>query len=163
MSNFEDWTRALSELFEDTLEVTDQVVQATVEVVNTLTDDLERHLSVALDQMADDLQQTIAPIEGALEEEMERLAVEIADVVTPVVIPLVNDLEQWLSAIAQPLTSTVDPLMNHHRPCIGCRFYHGQTYGDAMLVCGLHPYGPTTDTCQDWEAIWKSESASRSG
>lgn len=163
MNNFEDWTRALGELFEETLEGTEQAIQATVEVADTLADQLERHLIIALDQMMEELQQTVTPVEETLEAEVERWVVEIADVMIPLVTPVMTDLEQWLASISQPLASTVDPLVNHHQPCIGCRFYHGQTYGDVMLVCGMHPYGPTADSCQDWQAVWEAESVATNG
>jgi hypothetical protein len=60
-----------------------------------------------------------------------------------------------LQETAQPFTSTVEPMLNNHPVCVGCRNYHGQTYGDSMLVCGLHPYGWEGDKCPDWESSWK--------
>jgi hypothetical protein len=54
----------------------------------------------------------------------------------------------------QPLTQTLNPLLNNHQTCVGCRHYHGQVYGDNLLVCGMYPYGCETPTCPDWEALW---------
>lgn len=37
--------------------------------------------------------------------------------------------------------------------CQGCSHYHGQTYGGARLICGMHPYGVEEgDHCPDWQA-----------
>lgn len=43
--------------------------------------------------------------------------------------------------------------------CKGCKYYDGSTYGGNMLVCGIHPYGPSDESdpvkqptsCEDWE------------
>jgi len=32
--------------------------------------------------------------------------------------------------------------------CKRCRFYHGAN----KVVCGLHPYGPDTETCRDFDS-----------
>lgn len=34
--------------------------------------------------------------------------------------------------------------------CVGCRHYHGQSYGGTLLVCAMHPDGPESDQCPDW-------------
>ncbi|MEL6159125.1 MAG: hypothetical protein AAFR18_07875 [Cyanobacteria bacterium J06627_32] len=61
-----------------------------------------------------------------------------------------------------PLSNTITPWLQNHPTCIGCRNYHGTAYGDEMLVCGMHPYGPDDQTCADWESVWpKAEEASR--
>jgi hypothetical protein len=39
-----------------------------------------------------------------------------------------------------------------HPACVGCRNYHGTTFGGNLLVCGFHPYGWEEGTCPDWEA-----------
>jgi hypothetical protein len=37
--------------------------------------------------------------------------------------------------------------------CRGCHHFHGQIYGGNALICGMHPYGPDTTQCSDWEGI----------
>ena len=44
---------------------------------------------------------------------------------------------------------TPDPAINP--VCVGCLNYNGSIYGGNLLVCGMHPYGCTSDTCTDWE------------
>jgi hypothetical protein len=55
---------------------------------------------------------------------------------------------------ANPLRQTVEPFIQQHPVCMGCRHYHGQIYGDTMLVCAMHPYGVEAgvDSCPDREA-----------
>ena len=56
----------------------------------------------------------------------------------------------------QPISHTVDPMMNNHPTCVGCRHYHGQMYGENMLVCGMHPYGWESEKCPDWQSTWET-------
>lgn len=61
---------------------------------------------------------------------------------------------------------TVGPRTHHQIPlerrellsnCRQCKNYHGQKYGGNLLVCGMHPYGPSGDTCDDFEKIDRSK------
>ena len=36
--------------------------------------------------------------------------------------------------------------------CRTCKDHHGQTYGSFELVCAVHPYGYTGDSCPDYQA-----------
>jgi hypothetical protein len=45
----------------------------------------------------------------------------------------------------------VRPSASRHPACRGCQHYHGQMYGENLLVCGMHPYGWDGDDCPDWE------------
>ena len=49
-------------------------------------------------------------------------------------------------------------LDEHHRTqqCYRCRNYYGQTDGGNKLICGIHPYGPTSVPCADWEKSSRS-------
>jgi hypothetical protein len=35
--------------------------------------------------------------------------------------------------------------------CRQCKNYHGQRYNGTLLVCGMHPYGPGDESCEDFE------------
>lgn len=63
----------------------------------------------------------------------------------------------WIEDTTAPLVCTVNPWLQNHPTCVGCRNYHGTQYGDDMLVCGMHPYGPDGDACEDWESVWPTE------
>uniref|UniRef100_B8HU90 Uncharacterized protein n=1 Tax=Cyanothece sp. (strain PCC 7425 / ATCC 29141) TaxID=395961 RepID=B8HU90_CYAP4 len=44
---------------------------------------------------------------------------------------------------------------NPFRICTTCRYYYGLTYGGHRLVCAIHPHGPQSDPCPDWECCPK--------
>lgn len=46
----------------------------------------------------------------------------------------------------------VPPTADRNSACIGCAHYHGQMYGNNLMVCGMHPYGCEGDSCPDWES-----------
>lgn len=50
----------------------------------------------------------------------------------------------------------VRPTANRHPACRGCQHYHGQMYGDNLLVCGMHPYGWDGEDCPDWDGDERS-------
>ena len=40
--------------------------------------------------------------------------------------------------------------------CRTCEYHHGQIYGGVELVCGIHPYGYSGDSCPDYQARFNS-------
>ncbi len=36
--------------------------------------------------------------------------------------------------------------------CRICKHHHGQIYGGVELVCAVHPYGYSGDSCPDYQA-----------
>ncbi len=37
------------------------------------------------------------------------------------------------------------------KPCLGCRYYHGESYNGNSLICAVHPSGPEAENCRDRE------------
>ncbi|MCT7948386.1 hypothetical protein NG798_01135 [Ancylothrix sp. C2] len=37
------------------------------------------------------------------------------------------------------------------KTCQECKYYHGQRYGNSLLICAIHPDGPDGDECRDRE------------
>lgn len=35
--------------------------------------------------------------------------------------------------------------------CIGCNNYHGISYARIQLICAIHPYGCSNETCLDFQ------------
>ena len=73
-----------------------------------------------------------------------------------------SDLWRIRAAIhkAGGIVETVRVNYQIHRPdspqpkaCLGCRYYYGKRHGNAPLICAMHPYGSSDDSCLDWEAI----------
>ena len=60
-----------------------------------------------------------------------------------------------IEEITQPMTQTFEPMLKQHPACVGCRNFHGQYYGDSLLICAMHPYGvgEGVETCPDKEAV----------
>ncbi len=48
--------------------------------------------------------------------------------------------------IRRPTSSSLD----RPKACVGCRYYYGKSHGNVQLICAMHPYGASDDTCQDW-------------
>ena len=163
MSDFEDWTREFSEFFEQTARRTEvwaeQTLHGAIAAADHLADELEKQLRPTIEQWADDINQSLEPLETALDEEAERFADEFSEFVTPLVVPLTTTLETWIDMMAAPINSHVDPMVNQHTPCIGCKHYFGQAHGGNMLVCAMYPYGPEDETCRDWESVWGQSSS----
>lgn len=44
-------------------------------------------------------------------------------------------------------------LSRHTEPCRLCRHYHGRSHGGVMLICGMHPFGPVDEQCEDFERL----------
>ncbi|MEM8603858.1 MAG: hypothetical protein AAGE59_34655 [Cyanobacteria bacterium P01_F01_bin.86] len=164
MNDWENWAQGLSDFMEGAARITEQwaeeTLQKTVEVADTLTDEIEKQIGPTLDQWTEEFYQAVEPLETKLDEEAERLSEEFSAFMMPLVTPLADSLEAWFESIATPLNQTIDPLANEHTACIGCRHYYGQAHGGNMLVCAMYPYGPDQEKCPDWESTWDKSSKS---
>ncbi len=139
-------------------------------------DDWSKQLEETLDTMAGNLEQFFlgltdeaeswansvmdfseaiaSQIEGYIPPDFDQQVNEFLEPVLVGLTELEAAIEQTVEAASQPLAYTINPILNHHAACVGCRHYHGQIYGDQMLVCGMHPYGWDADTCPDWQSSW---------
>ncbi|ABW25488.1 hypothetical protein [Acaryochloris marina] len=107
------------------------------------------------DASVDMLDQTLSQIEQGVEEYVEPIVKEIEQGLDEVLDPIIVDLiafEHELEEMASPLTQRLYPLFDQQPACVGCRHYYGKTYGETFLVCGMHPYGASTNSCPDWES-----------
>jgi hypothetical protein len=151
MNNWQtDWWKALDEL-------ADGVEQACLDLSNDLND-VADSLMDASEQLATQLEQTIAPHldewEQAIAPHLQVLDQQMLQWLDPILQAFEDVDQQWMDA-AHPVNQTIEPLINRHPACVGCQHYHGQVYGETMLVCGMHPYGWDGDECPDWESAWQ--------
>jgi hypothetical protein len=129
-----------------------------LEVVDTIADQVEGFfLDVALD-----VAEAMNGFVEFSEEVSTQLNTVVVDEVDQYITELVNPiLEAYfglggaIEEITQPVTQTVEPMLKQHPACVGCRNFHGQYYGDSLLVCAMHPYGvgEGVETCPDKEAV----------
>jgi hypothetical protein len=135
----DDWFKQMqSDLVTATREMVDLMDEASKksekEVRQLLDDSIE---------VMEDVEQLIAPSLTAIDQSLEAGFGYLDQHLTP-----------WLEEVSAPVTHTVNPWLQSHPACIGCRHYHGISYGDEMMVCAMYPYGPESETCNDWESVW---------
>jgi len=103
----------------------------------------------AFEMLEKGIEETVSP---ALEDFDTRLD----EAVDASVLFIDQKLTPWIEEATAPVTHTVTPWLQNHSACIGCKYYHGTAYGEEMLVCGMHPYGPDDRDCADWESVWSA-------
>lgn len=142
--------KTLDQLSQGAVEASEAFYQASEELVDTL----DHTIAPTLDQVSEQVTAWWEPWEAAIAPELNRAAEALEERVIPPLDAMISDLEQWYDTLAVPLDQTLTPLVQNHPTCVGCRHYHGQTYGDNLLVCGMYPYGPETERCPDWQSAW---------
>ena len=110
----------------------EQWVDGSIEVVAAAEKSIEENLAPAFLQLNERVEASLDAGEDFVNEQ-----------VTP-----------WIEKAIAPISNTVNPLLQDHPTCVACRNYHGMGYGNEMLVCGMHPYGPDDESCPDWESVW---------
>jgi hypothetical protein len=109
-----------------------------------------------------------------LEESLGNFAVEIEEVLTEELSEFINEVDTLMDDFVSIIINhdlidetnhnssnsdyiiwleeeKVKPSSQHHPACVGCQHFHGQIYGENLLVCAMHPYGWSDDNCPDWE------------
>jgi DNA-binding transcriptional regulator YbjK len=116
-------------------------------------EDTERWLTATADTLLDSAEQMTEEFESTIDQALDQMD----QVVEPWATILTSNLASWVEEVSAPISQIVEPLVQDHPRCVGCRNYHGQTYGGHTLVCALHPYGPDEDLaqCPDWESSWQ--------
>ncbi len=111
-----------------------------------------KDVTALFDEFGRELTELVEEVTAGATEILNLQWDELKEVLTEIWQELELDFEQptsfnWDIPIStQPLP---DPAL--HPACVGCLNYNGSVYGGNLLVCGMHPYGCTTDTCADWE------------
>ncbi len=111
-----------------------------------------------IEQWAEASQETFQDIQTALDPALAEINEQIDSMLDASIAFVDQQLTPWIEQTTAPLSCTVNPWLQNHPTCIGCKNYHGTTYGDSMLVCGMHPYGPEDTACDDWESVWETRS-----
>jgi len=101
---------------------------------------IERNLKTfepILKQLETDLQ----PLIAELETNLDTLGTQVEQTLDP----LLSQVDQWLFEFS----GQIEAEWNRPMVCQGCTYYHGRSYGETLLVCALHPTGPTNAHCRD--------------
>ena len=128
------------------------------EMIELMVSEVEKFFTdVAVDfgEMVDSF---LEASEDVVEQMQTVFAVELEQRLSDLIDPILEaylGIELAVEETAQPMIHTVEPFLNDRPACVGCRHYHGQTYGGTMLVCGMHPYGWESDKCPDWQSTWQ--------
>lgn len=136
----DDWQKDISQMLET---FTDQVENFLLDVARDVTDAMNSFVEFSEDLSAE--------FNVAMVDEVEQY---LTQMVSPV-LEAYFGVGSAIGDVTQPVVQTVEPLLKQHPTCVGCRHFHGQFYGDALLVCGMHPYGVEegVETCPDKEAV----------
>ena len=111
-----------------------------------------------IEQLVDGSIEAIEAAEKSIDDNLApafiRLNDRVSDSLDAGLVFIDEQVTPWVSEATMPITNTVNPFLQNHPTCVGCRNYHGSDYGNQMLVCGMHPYGPDEENCADWESVW---------
>jgi hypothetical protein len=122
----------IEHFFQDVTEVIEDVAEEIGETIDNINEQLQDTVFVEIDRYFNELFTPIIDFEFHLDSE-----------------------DIFFDAMAEDMdflrNPKVNPTLAHHPACIGCHHYHGQVYGETLLVCGMHPYGWDGNKCPDWE------------
>lgn len=143
----DDWLKQLQDEFSaatrEASELIEEVARETAKETEKAADQLIEASNLVIDEMDRVIGPAVRDWSNQLDDSLDAGFLYLDQHLTP-----------WIEEIAAPVTHTVNPWLQNHPVCVGCRNYHGTPYGDQMLVCGMHPYGPETESCRDWESVW---------
>ncbi|MEM6449571.1 MAG: hypothetical protein AAF703_04565 [Cyanobacteria bacterium P01_D01_bin.105] len=135
----EEWLRQLQQELEAVAQDSDKwLMDAFKETDQTISDTV------------DDIAEAIGPMVFELNQQVEA-SLDVTEIF------IHQHLTPWVEEVTAPINNTVTPYLQDHPVCVGCKYYDGSAYGGNMLVCGMHPYGPDDETCQDWASVWVSK------
>lgn len=126
----EDWSKSIFETLDSLADMVDEYFVEFTNAVEELADEWHNTVGAEIEKCFQDIVQEFVDFDYFDFLDSESSMGETEEFFTP----------PDESAFEQPLA------------CVGCRNYHGRSYGGNMFICGMHPYGWDTDNCPDWEA-----------
>ncbi len=149
----ENWQQDLIAVFDITKDEFEQFFHNLGTAVETVAEDCCEILDGFTAEIEDTLTKEFEPFLNEIDFLIEALLEPLVDVDVDVdyEIEPVTFIEQEFNLDTDFEFPQVKPNSSHHPACIGCRHYHGRSYGGNLLVCGMHPYGWDDRNCPDWE------------
>ena len=151
----DDWLKQLQDEFS-------AATKEAGELLEEVTRETAKETEKAADQLLEVSTSVMDEVDRVIGPAISSWSNQIDDSLEAGFLYLDQHLTPWLEELAAPVTHTVNPWLQNHPTCVGCRNYHGTAYGDQMMVCAMHPYGPETESCRDWESVWPEDSESES-
>ncbi len=145
----DDWLKQLQETL-------DSAAQDSSRWLGDFAKEADQRFDQIVDQWSEASQETFQDLQEALDPALTEMNAQIDSTLDASIAFVDQQLTPWIEETTAPISCTVNPWLQNHPTCIGCKNYHGMTYGDSMLVCGMHPYGPEDSTCADWQSVWVS-------
>jgi hypothetical protein len=127
-----------------------------LDAVASETEQVLTDVAKEVGRVADEVAEVVGE---ALEQFNESFPLDLERQLTVWIEPLVDaclGLETTMTESVQPFVHTIDPILSNQPACVGCRHYHGQSYGGNLLICGMHPFGWDGETCPDWQSTWQA-------
>lgn len=147
MDNWQqDWFKAFETIANDVGQVFEDIGREIADATDALFNFSE--------EVADEVEITLVQIDEIVAPKLDQLDEQMAQWLDPVLQAMLG-VQTTIDRAVEPVTHTVEPWLNQHPVCVGCRNYHGQQYGENLLVCAMHPYGVMegADSCPDKEAV----------
>ncbi|MEP0954978.1 hypothetical protein [Microcoleus sp. FACHB-1515] len=130
-----------------------KMLETVAEEIERFVTDVVEELEAATDALIGFTEEVAEQVERSLTPTFDEADDTLDDWIDPL-LAFLNGIEATMGEVVSPVTHTVEPMLNQHPACVGCRHYHGQSYGGTTLVCGMHPYGWEDEKCPDWESTW---------
>ena len=135
----EDWQKDLTEWMENVAVAVEGFVDEVGQSVETAAEDFQNDLAREIEQFLDNV---FPPtIDISIEEDYQSYYYYHE----------YNEDPDFL------LSPKIEATHNVHPACRGCIHYHGRLHGKQLLVCGMHPYGSSGESCPDWEGSPRSQ------
>jgi hypothetical protein len=147
MDNWQqDWFKAFETIANDVGQVFEDIGREIADATDALFNFSE--------EVADEVEITLVQIDEIVAPKLDQLDEQMAQWLDPV-LQAVLGVQTTIDRAVEPVSHTVEPWLNQHPVCVGCRNYHGQQYGENLLVCAMHPYGVMegADSCPDKELV----------
>jgi|GEM_PF-1579577 len=112
-----------------------------------VVENLTREAGTFLEELSESVEEVAQQFQEIFIHDLESFWQEFFEFVDASIVP--QDNPEFINDFLNP---KVEPSLENYPACVGCTHYHGRMYGQQILICGMHPYGWTTDeSCPDWE------------
>ena len=135
----EDWSK---DFFE--------VVGTAILEVENFFNEMAEEISDVFDEWGKFSEEITEEININIIAEIDECLNDLVDPIIEVYLDLTPDTEE--EDMDYYFVDHVEPTVEKHPVCRGCIHYHGQVYGENLLVCAMHPYGVEDESCSDWES-----------